>query len=216
MSPLMQIERMQVAPLVYGTQEQTGAAPRRLRSFGPERQVIYGVLSDWAASLMFGSAQIGCLVEADTGCNPPENAGLGAMRSRQRPAESLARWDGSFQHDYLELSIAAAMVLREAGHPGAATEPGHDFNEKLNIAAGALARLLTIYGVDEISRAHTPIAPDAVAGEFVEGAAAFRHHAGYMVRSLGVRRSDLASALSLIRRIGVPFATPDATRRGSA
>lgn len=122
----------------------------------------------------------------------------------------------SASENYLELSVAAAMVLYEAGHPRVETESSPDFNEKLNIAAAALARLITIYAVDEISHARMPIAPDRVAGKFIEGAAAFRHHAGYVVRSLGVRRSDLASALSLIRRIGVPFAMPDATQRGRA
>ncbi|HYL88487.1 MAG TPA: hypothetical protein VEU32_06935 [Burkholderiales bacterium] len=123
--------------------------------------------------------------------------------------------DGSFPHDYLDLPVAAAMVLREAGYSAAATESGDDFKEKLNIAASALARLLTVYSVDEVSLARTPIAPDPAAGRFIEGAAAFRHEAGYMLRSLRVRRSELASARSLIRRIGIPFVTPDATQRGS-
>jgi hypothetical protein len=107
------------------------------------------------------------------------------------------------------------MVLHDAVHPGRATESGEDFNEKLNIAASALARLLTIYCVDEVSHAHTPIAPDPAAGKFIEGAAAFRHQAGYgaLARSAAQRPCFRALSHPAYR---LPFARPDAIQRGRA
>ncbi|HET7365728.1 MAG TPA: hypothetical protein VFJ70_19320 [Burkholderiales bacterium] len=110
------------------------------------------------------------------------------------------------EQQYVALSAAAAMVFRDAWHGAPAAERADDADAGLNLAASALSRLITIYGLDDVSNARTPIALDVAKGRFIEGATSFRLHEcpGLRITSLSVRRSELASALSFITRVGLP------------
>lgn len=108
--------------------------------------------------------------------------------------------------DYMALAAAAAIAFREAHYAGGAAS-AEDLADALNIAASALSRLVTIYAFDAPSDSHVPVVLDLTKGRFVDGAALFRPHAldGSAIGSLAVRHDDLASALSLIRRTGLPY-----------
>jgi hypothetical protein len=88
---------------------------------------------------------------------------------------------------YVALPNAAAMALRE----GQRAARGDAISNDLNVAANALARLIAVYAVDPESRAHVAVTSE------VQG------DAGLGIASLWVRRSHMACALGLIRRVGL-------------
>ena len=59
--------------------------------------------------------------------------------------------------------------------------------------------------VDEAVRTRTPTRLDLINGRFARGATEFHRNDGMTVRAMSVKRTDLASALSLIKRVGIPF-----------
>ncbi len=107
----------------------------------------------------------------------------------------------------MALAAAAAMAFREAHYARSAPSSAEGLADALNIAASALSRLVTIYAFDGPSNSHVPVALDLTKGRFVDGASVFRPHGqhGPAVGSLAVQRNELASALSLIRRTGLPY-----------
>ncbi len=110
------------------------------------------------------------------------------------------------QEGFVALSVAAAMAFYEAqGRSSSATASREDHDDALNIAASALSRLVGIYVMDEATRARIAIKLDVVSGKFLRGATEFRHSDGSIVTDMSIRRGDLTSALSLIRRVGIPF-----------
>ena len=135
-------------------------------------------------------------------------------------ADELGRADHEWrigQETHVALSVAAAMAFHEAqGRSTTAIRSGDDHDDALNMAASALSRLLTIYTFDEGTRARVAVKLDMLNGKFVRGAMEFRRSNGSVVGSMSVRRGDLTSALSLIKRVGIPFglaleAEPDET-----
>ena len=110
------------------------------------------------------------------------------------------------QESFVALSVAAAMAFHEAqGRSTAAIDSPEQHDDALNIAASALSRLLTIYTVDEATRQRVATKVDVLNGKFTRGATEFRRRDGAVVSTMTVRRGDLTSALSLIRRVGIPF-----------
>lgn len=119
------------------------------------------------------------------------------------------------QESFVALSAAAAMAFHEAQDRSTrAILSPHDHDDALNIAASALSRLVAIYVVDEATRTCAVVKLDVVNGKFVRGGTEFRRHDGSTVSSMTVKRADLTSALSLIKRTGIPFslAMGEATR----
>ncbi len=110
------------------------------------------------------------------------------------------------QESFVALSAAAAIVFHQAqGRSARAVASAVDHDDALNIAASAISRLVEIYVVDEAARTRTPTRLDLINGRFVRGATEFRRIDGTTVRSMSVKRTDLTSALSLIKRVGIPF-----------
>ena len=124
-------------------------------------------------------------------------------------ADELGRADHEWQigqESFVALSVAAAMAFHEAqGRSAKAVQSRQDHDDALNIAASALSRLLSIYAVDEATHLRVALKLDVLGGKFVSGATEFRRNDGATVRSMTVRQGDLTSALSLIRRVGIPF-----------
>ena len=109
----------------------------------------------------------------------------------------------------MALASAAAIVLDEARNKIPPAEFPDDRSDALNIAAGALARLVTVYASDGAHGVHSPVALDfPLKGRFMNGGTALRQDGGHgaTITSLWVRRTDLAFALLLMRRAGLPFA----------
>lgn len=59
--------------------------------------------------------------------------------------------------------------------------------------------------VDEAARTRMPTRLDLIHGRFARGATEFRRSDGTAVRAMSIKRTDLTSALSLIKRVGIPF-----------
>ena len=91
--------------------------------------------------------------------------------------------------------MAASVVYQELSP----ATIGDDYGEALERTALALSHLADIFYVDEQRRLKR--IPDAVlaAGEFVNGAKAFRSAAGVIYQSLSMRRGDLTEAISILR-----------------
>jgi hypothetical protein len=110
------------------------------------------------------------------------------------------------QESFVALSVAAAMAFHEAqGRSTAAVGSAEEHDDALNLAASALSRLLTIYVVDELKHERVATKLDVLNGKFLRGATEFRRSNGVVVTAMTVKRGDLGSALSLIRRVGIPF-----------
>lgn len=99
------------------------------------------------------------------------------------------------RQECMTLAAAASIVVQETRKAVPPIKFPDDPGDALSIAAGALARLVEIYAFDRASGRHTPIAPDALKACSTIAS----------LSSLSVRRSDLGSALLLIRRSGLPF-----------
>jgi len=107
---------------------------------------------------------------------------------------------------FVSLPIAAAMAFREAqGASPRSLVPLLEREDALNIAASALSRLLAVYTIDKGTNARVATKVDVASGKFQRGAREFRRSNGTLVTSMSVRRDELASALSLIGRVGIPF-----------
>ena len=124
-------------------------------------------------------------------------------------ADELGRADHEWriaQESFVALSVAAAMAFHQAqGASTRAIASREDHDDALNIAASALSRLLPIYVVDEALRTRVETKLDVAKGKFMLGATEFHRGDGTVVSSMTVRRGDLTSALSLIKRVGIPF-----------
>lgn len=123
--------------------------------------------------------------------------------------EELGRADQEWrisQEGFVSLPAAAAIVFHQAqGRSARAVASASDHDDALNIAASAISRLVDIYMTDEATHARTPTRLDLLTGKFVRGATEFRRNDGSSVHAMSVKRTDLTSALSLIRRVGIPF-----------
>lgn len=109
------------------------------------------------------------------------------------------------QDQLVPLSVAAAMIFYQAHGSTAAIRSGADFNDALDIAASALSRLVAVYAIEQ-GGSRVTLSIDLTAGSFCRGATQFRKRDGGMYAAMLVRRGDAVSAMSLIRRTGVPFA----------
>ena len=106
------------------------------------------------------------------------------------------------QQDYIALAAAASIVLHEARKAVPPIKFPDDPGDALSIAAGTLSRLLAIYAFDGARGCHTPLPPHAIK----ECSA---------ITPLSVRRNELASALLLMRRSGLPFTLAMSLRRNA-
>jgi len=117
----------------------------------------------------------------------------------------------SVDRAYFPLAAAAAIAFHEA-HRGATTcTSRRDYDGALDIAAAALSRLLPVYTLRDARGERATLVVDLTRARFARGATELRGEEE-TVGELSVARSDLVSALSLIRRIGLPFSFSGAKR----
>ncbi len=105
------------------------------------------------------------------------------------------------QEAFVPLPVAAAITFHQAHGSTRAITTRADFDDALNIAASAIARLVPIYA----AQASRPLDIDLVRQSFARGATELRSASDVAVRELHVRRADLLEALAVIRARGVPF-----------
>jgi hypothetical protein len=122
---------------------------------------------------------------------------------RARAEDLIAK---SFAESHVPLSLAAAMTFHQVHGNTKAIVGRDDYDDALNIAAVALSRLVTLFCLVDAREGRTPVVADLTKQHFARGATELRCHDGQPpVRDLSVERSDMLSAISLVKRIGLPF-----------
>jgi hypothetical protein len=112
----------------------------------------------------------------------------------------------TFQESFVPLPVAAATTFHQVHGNTNAIIGREDYDDALNIAAAALSRLVPIYTVLDPRDGRTPLTPDLTQQYFARGATELRSRdAAAPLRELSIRRSDMLSAISLIKRTGLPF-----------
>ena len=108
-------------------------------------------------------------------------------------------------HDfYFPLPVAAAIAFHQAHGNTKAIVSRQDYDDALNIAAAALSRLITIYVLRDPREGRVALPVDLTRSHFERGATRLRS-ANETIGELWVARRELVSALSLIKRTGLPF-----------
>jgi hypothetical protein len=106
---------------------------------------------------------------------------------------------------YVTLSVAAATAFHQAHGNTRAIVTRQDYEDALSIAAAALSRLIPLYTLRDPREGRVSVAVDLVHQRFQRGATELRGDDGSTTGALSVKRSDLVSALSLIKRAGLGF-----------
>lgn len=107
---------------------------------------------------------------------------------------------------YVPLAVAAALVFHAAHGNTRAIVTRRDYDDALNIAAAALSRLIPLYTLRDPREGRVTVAVNLVHQRFQRGATELHGDDGSTTGELSVRRSDLVSALSLVKRAGLGFA----------
>ena len=105
---------------------------------------------------------------------------------------------------YLPLVVAAAITFHQVHRSTKAIFTRQDYNDALSIAAAALSRLVPIYTLRDPRVGRVPIKVDLTKAQFARGATQLRS-TDETISELSVSRHDLVSALTLIKRTGLPF-----------
>jgi hypothetical protein len=106
---------------------------------------------------------------------------------------------------YVPLAVAAAIVFHQAHGNTRAIVNRRDYDDALNIAAAALSRLIPLYTARDPEAERVPITVNLVHQRFRRGATELHDDVGSTSRWLSVKRGDLVSATSLIKRAGLGF-----------
>ena len=115
-----------------------------------------------------------------------------------------AQWQQRADDLYWPLAVAAAVTFHQIHRSTKAFIIREDYDDALNLAAAALSRLIPIYTLRDPRRGREPVKVDLTRSQFARGATQLRG-AGETVEDLSVSRRDRLSALSLIKRTGLPF-----------
>ena len=117
----------------------------------------------------------------------------------QRTTALLQRVDA-----YFPLPAAAAIAFHQVHRYATAIVSRRDYDEALSIAAAALSRLISIYTLRDPREGRVAVAVDLTKAHFARGATQL-HGREETIGELWVSRRELVSALSLIKRTGLPF-----------
>jgi hypothetical protein len=119
-------------------------------------------------------------------------------------AESASALFQRVQDIYLPLPAAAAIVFHEVHRNANAVVSRSDYDAALSIAAAALSRLISIYTLRNPREGRVAVAVDLTKAQFACGASRLRG-TEETIGELWVSRREMVSALSLIKRTGLPF-----------
>lgn len=108
------------------------------------------------------------------------------------------------------LCVAAALAFHRLHGNTRAIATRQDYDDALNLAAGALAGLIPIYALHDPRAGRERLRVDLARQSFARGATRLRSHDGTFVDRLSVRRSDLVGALAKLKKGGLPLLVPSA------
>lgn len=122
-----------------------------------------------------------------------------------REGERASREIDRLDETHVALCVAAAITLHRVHADAESVVTRADYEDALNIAAAALSRLITVFTVDDSRAGRNALRVDLVRYRFSRGATELRAHDGETIRRLSVSRSELLSAIPIMRRAGIPF-----------
>ena len=117
----------------------------------------------------------------------------------ERTSALLQRTDA-----YYPLPAAAAITFHQVHRNATAIVGRRDYDAALSIAAAALSRLISIYTLRDPREGRVAVAVDLAIARFALGASQLRGPKE-TIGELWVSRGEMLSALSLIKRTGLPF-----------
>lgn len=106
--------------------------------------------------------------------------------------------------EYYPLPAAAAITFHQVHRDTKAIVSRRDYDDALSIAAAALSRLISIYTLRNPREGRVAVAVDLTKAHFALGASQLRS-TEETIGELWVSRGEMLSALSLIKRTGLPF-----------
>ena len=106
---------------------------------------------------------------------------------------------------FIPLAVAAAITFHQVQGNARAIVSRQDYDDALGIAAAALSRLVSIYTTLDPREGRVAVPVDLTKQHFVHGATELRSADGSSMRDLSVQRGEMLSAISLIKRAGLPF-----------
>ena len=124
---------------------------------------------------------------------------LEAERARAEELFEIARGP------YVGLAIAAASAFHKVHRDAQGFISRRDYDNALDIAAASLSRLVSIYTLQDSGEGWVAVSIDFARQRFANGATEVRCSDGRSITRLSVRRSDALSAISLVKRTGLPF-----------
>ena len=118
--------------------------------------------------------------------------------------EELSRRTRGIADAHLPLAVAAALAFHQVHGNTKAIVTRQDYDDALNIAASALSRLVPVYTLRDAREGRVVIAVDLTQQRFARGATQLRSADG-TIGELSLKQADAISAISLIKRAGLPF-----------
>jgi hypothetical protein len=107
---------------------------------------------------------------------------------------------------HVALSTAAAVVYHQITGDTRDIQSADDVDEILNRVANAIANVAVIYTADRAAGGPRQVAPiELIHCRFERGATVLRTSFGLEYRDLSIRRSDMRSALAILRGAGIDF-----------
>jgi len=112
---------------------------------------------------------------------------------------------GRDSSEYVALGLAAACAFHQV-HRGRRDELAQwEYDDALHVAAVALSHLVPVYTLDDPSQGRVALAIDLAGQRFANGATELHCQDGRRIARLSVKRSDMLSAISLVKRRGLEF-----------
>lgn len=131
---------------------------------------------------------------------PPDDQLRLSLEVERLRTEQLWR---SIVGEHVPMSVAAATTFHQVHGTTNAIVTRKDYDDALNIAAGALSSLVPVYTRDAGGK-WVEIAINLVTQRFAIGASQLRS-ASSVIDNLSVQRSGMLFALSIVKRAGLPF-----------
>ena len=122
----------------------------------------------------------------------------------------------SMMAQYVPMAVAAATTFHRVHRTTKAIRDRRDYDDALNIAAGALATLAPVYTVHPLTQQRIEVRVDRAIHRFAAGARQLRSLKGEIFEPLFIQRADLLRAISLIGRAGLPFSFAVVPAEGQA
>ena len=105
---------------------------------------------------------------------------------------------------HIPLAVAAASAIHVVSRNTHEIISRREYDAALDIAAAAIARLIPVYA-SAVPSPEEALSIDIARERFANGATELRCGDGRKIAPLFIRRSDMLSALSLIKRTGLLF-----------